>query len=133
MADIIRARTAVTLNNKRVSWKNVSYFTFKEGKEQNNTNIDIDIYWKYKASIISERVVMRFENNALRQKFFKNYGLILLVDDTFVNLEHILLIEEEVIHGANVDIKVRIVFRDGFEIVRRVPETNWLSWKRFYI
>jgi hypothetical protein len=128
MSEILKARTLPTRNNKRISWRNVSYFTYKDIDD----HMVIDIYWKYKASIISEEVLLKFDHNAARQKFFKTYGIVHLNDNIYINLNQILIIEEEIIHGAEVKIKVKIIFTDGFKITTNIPEDNWLIWKRNY-
>jgi hypothetical protein len=126
---ILRARTVLTKNGKRINWNNVAYFTYKKDE----LNFILDIRWKYKAGIMSEEIIMEFKNNAEMYKYFKRYGIVAFSDDIFINLNHIMLIEETPVSGPQEKILIRIIIMDGFQIVRKLLHDNWVWWKTTYV
>lgn len=124
---ILRTRTSLTSSGTRVNWKNTSYFEIKEG----DGVYIIGIKWKYKASIKTETVEINIETDLY--KYFKQFGLVQINPTIFINLNNILTIDEEQIHGPVEKTRIRFVFWDGFEITIVLQSTTWVWWKTTYM
>jgi len=133
----IRARTLLASNGIRVNWMNVSFFDIEKiTSESTNTingeTIDIQEYkltikWKFKASILSEVAIMPLTTNI--QQLMKPFGLVPFGEDSYININNILIIEEVAIHGPQEKVRVRVVLMDGFEIIKTFDAKAWAFWK----
>lgn len=115
-------------NGIRINWMNTSYFTVES---ENADEYTFSVKWKYKASIMTEEIVLKKQNLHL-QNYFKQFGIAALNKDTYVNLGRILTIQETQVHGPVDKTLVRIVFVDGFELIRKIESTQWVWWKSTY-
>ena len=122
---IAKARTVMTQSGLRINWKRVSYFSLEATKE----HYIVGIRWKYKASLRTEYINLNIETDLY--KYFKQHGLVKF-EDIYVNLNKILLIEEKAVHGPNEKTRVRLLFEDGFEVIRIFKSTDWVWWKTTY-
>ena len=122
--NIIRLR-APKYDNYFINWRNVSYFdlTVKDGV------YTACIRWKYKAAIIEEQVVIG-EIQGPPAKHFKRYQLVPLGQEVFININKVLLVQEEPVENAVDKVKVRIVFTDGFQLIKKMDSEEWSNWKR---
>jgi len=126
VGNVFRARTIQITPGKRINWERVPYFIFNEDKDGASDIIHVEIRWKYKAGIKTENIDMNKEHFS-NPTYFKRYGLVKLVGDTYINLNRIMFIEE-VQQGLD-SVVVRFVLQDGFEITRKISLTNWIWWR----
>jgi hypothetical protein len=126
--NILKARTVLMNNGIRINWRNIGYF--KLVKE--DTNYYADIQWKYKAGIMTERVLVG-DNTFEPFKFFKQYRIVALDEETYINLGHVMIIEEIPVRGAQEKTLVKIILVDGFRIVVKLDAATWTWWKTTYI
>ncbi len=124
----MKTTTVLLASGKRVSWFNVSYVkAVLVGDEYEFT-----IYWKYKAQIRKEIFTSPMKENQLN-KYFASFGLVPLVDNVFINLSKVLMIDEEAVHGPVEKTRIRMVFTDGFEMSHVMVATQWAWWKQSYV
>ncbi len=127
----IRMKSTTTLlsSGKRVSWFNVSYLKYR--KLPKEEGYEFTIHWKYKAAIKKEIVTSPMATQELN-KYFAKFGIVPLKDGVMVNLDNIMIIDEEPVHGPLEKTRVRMVFVDGFEIKEVMVATQWAWWKQTY-
>ena len=125
--NVTRARTVMTKNGLRVNWRNVGYFTIKEREE----DFLVQVRWKYKAGIMMEELEMG-DKDFKPTAYFKQYQLIPLTEDTYINLNNVMIIEEKAIPGPQENVLVRVVLIDGFQLSVKMTRERWIWWKQTY-
>jgi hypothetical protein len=116
-------------NGVRINWNNIGYLDMVDNSADDGYTFIVR--WKYKASIRREEIKLKKPNVTLFN-YFKQYNLIELFNGTFVNLSRIMLIEEKAVHGPQEMTLVRMVFLDGFELIKKIPADKWQSWKSLH-
>ncbi len=123
----MKTTTVLLSDGKRISWFNVNCVHFVKTK----TGYEFTIYWKYKASVKKETVETTMQDNEINQ-YFARFGLVLF-EDYYVNLGKILIITEDQIFGPLEKTKSRMVFIDGYELIKTTEATRWSWWKNTYL
>ena len=123
---LLKARLTLTPNGTRINWKNVSYAVISEITLPEGQMYSIGVKWKYKASILTEEILLPIETNL--NLYFKQTHLIRF-DDALISLSKIMTINEEAVPGPQEMVRVRIVLVDGYQIIRKVTRESWISWK----
>jgi hypothetical protein len=127
MALRMRTKTVQLADGKRVNWFDVSYTLVTKIQD----GYEFTIYWKYKAAIKSETLSTTMADNEVN-KYFSKFGLVKW-DQYYINLDKVMLINEETIHGAIEKSSVEMVFVDGLYLKRKVPAQEWSWWKQLYV
>jgi len=125
--NVARARTVLTKNGIRVNWRNVGYFTIEK---QENSYL-IEIRWKYKAGIMTEKIEMG-DHEFKPTSYFRQFQLIPLTEDTYINLNNVMIIEEQSISGPVEKVLVRVVLIDGYQVIVKMTRERWVWWKQNY-
>jgi len=126
-SNVTRARTVLTKNGLRVNWRNIGYFTI----QKRETDFLVEVKWKYKASIRTETIIVGDEQFK-PTNYFKQYNFVPLTEDLFINLNNIMIIEEEPVHGPQEQVIIRVVLIDGFKISVKMTRERWIWWKQNY-
>ncbi len=124
----LKARTILMSNGIRINWRNIAYL---EIDSQDTDGFSCIVKWKYKASIRSEVIELKKPDTNL-VNYFKQYSIVQLTSECYVNLSRIMTISEETIYGPQDITQVRIVFLDGFEVIKKIPSEKWQWWKTNY-
>ncbi len=119
--------TTVLIGNKRVSWFNVNCVQF----QKTDLGHEFTVYWKYKASVKKETFDTPMQESEIN-KYFARFGLVLF-HDWYINLAKILLVSEEQIFGPVEKTRARIVFDNGYELIKVIESTWWSWWKQTYM
>jgi hypothetical protein len=122
-------------NGIRVNWRNIPYFRINKNKttEENkdNTKYTAIIKWKYKAGLMEEVVELGGEDFR-PAVYFKQYQIVPLTEEIYINLNNIMLIKEQSIPGPQERVLVKIVLIDGFQLVVKMDRERWVWWKQTY-
>jgi len=124
---LYKARTILVSTGKRINWTRIPYFTYQDIKDTDNYLVSVK--WKYKASIRVEEFPLskdKFKSN----NYFKQYGLVKLSSNIYINLNRIMFIEET--QPSLDSVIVRFVLIDGFEFHQKFKLQNWIWWRDNY-
>ncbi len=124
----MKSTTVLLGDGKRVSWFNVSHVDVLPTPE----GYEFTIKWKYKASVKTEVFKAPMKAHELN-KYFARFGIIPFEEDLFINLAEIMIVKEEQIFGPVEKTEVSMIFRDGYEIKRKIESTKWSWWKQQYL
>jgi hypothetical protein len=128
--NVVRARTILMPNGIRVNWRNVPHFTLKENEDSDNKYTAL-VKWKFKAGLMEEAIELGGEDFR-PAVYFKQYQIVPLTPTIYVNLNNIMMIEEQAIHGPQEKVMVKIVLIDGFHLAVKMDREKWIWWKQNY-
>ncbi len=128
----MKSTTVLLADGKRVSWFNVSHVLVEPTPDGVVGGYTFTIHWKYKASVKTETFTTPMLSIELN-KYFARFGIVPLEKDLFINLAEIMIVTEEQLFGPVEKTIMSMVFRDGYEIKRKLESTKWSWWKQQYL
>ncbi len=111
----------------RVYWPNITYI---ELLSEENNNLNLNLFWKYKAAVKTKEVQLKLEYATFA--FLENHGLIRM-NNFFININELLFIEDEYHYGKEDTVKLIFNFRDGTILRTVLSPINWTHWRSKYL